>query len=86
MISVKFCDFSFLVRLKRFLVIPKTVPVKLKGTSIINFMTGVPLIIIGIPLNLNGRNLKELQLKKKVMVKLLEFPWFNCSCDLKKFH
>jgi hypothetical protein len=30
-------------------------------------MTGVPLIMInnGIPLNLNGRNLKELQLKKR---------------------
>jgi hypothetical protein len=37
-------------------------------------MTGVAIIIIGIPLNLNGRNLKELQLKKQVMVKLLEFP------------
>jgi hypothetical protein len=32
-------------------------------------MTAVPLIIIGIPLNLNGRNLKELQLKKQVMGK-----------------
>jgi hypothetical protein len=47
-------------------------------------MTGVPLIINGIPLNLNGRNIEELQLKKQVMVKLLEFPWYNCSCDLNK--
>jgi hypothetical protein len=70
-ISVKFRDFSFLVKFKRFPEIPNTVPVKFKGTSFINFMTGVPLIINGIPLSLNGRNLKELQLKKKVMVKLL---------------
>jgi hypothetical protein len=55
-------------------VILNTVPVKFKGTSFINLMTGVPLIINGKPLNLNGRNLKELQLKG--MVKLLEFPWF----------
>jgi hypothetical protein len=73
-ISVKFCDFLFVVKFKRFPVIPNTVPVKFKGTSFINFMTGVPIIIIGIPLNLNGRNLKELQLKKQIMVKLLEFP------------
>jgi hypothetical protein len=66
-------------------VIPNTVPVNIKGTSFINFMTGVPLIINGIPLNINGRNLKELQLKKQVIVKLLEFPWFNSSCDLKEF-
>jgi hypothetical protein len=32
-------------------------------------MTGAPLIINGIPLNLNGRNLKEPPLKKQVMVK-----------------
>jgi hypothetical protein len=64
-ISVKFSDFSFLVKFKRFPVIPNTVSVKFKGTSFINFMTGVPLKIIGIPLNLNGGNLKELQLKKK---------------------
>jgi hypothetical protein len=59
-ISVKFTDFSFLVKFKGFPVIPNTVPVKFKGTAFIIFMTGVPLIIIGIPLNL-----KELQLKKK---------------------
>jgi hypothetical protein len=36
---------------------PNTVPVKFKGTSFINFMTGVPSLIINdIPLNLNGRN------------------------------
>jgi hypothetical protein len=62
----------FLVKFKRFPVVPNTVPVKFKGTSFINFMTGVPLIMNGIPLN--GTNLKELQLKKEVMVKLLEFP------------
>jgi hypothetical protein len=35
---------------------PNTVPVKFKGTAFINFMTGVPLIIYDIPLNLTGRN------------------------------
>jgi hypothetical protein len=53
----------FGVKFKRFPVIPNTAPVKFKGTSFINFMTEVPLIIEGIPLNLNGINLKELQLK-----------------------
>jgi hypothetical protein len=48
-----------LVKFKRFPVIPNTVPVKFKGTSFVNFMTGVPLIINGIPLNINGRNLKS---------------------------
>jgi hypothetical protein len=57
-ISVTFGNVPFLVEFKRF-------PVILKGTSFIDFMTGVPVIINGIPLNLNGRNLKEVQLKKK---------------------
>jgi hypothetical protein len=72
-----------MVKFKRFL---NTVPVKFKGSSFINFMTGVPLIINGVHLNLNGRHLKELHLKKNVMEKLLEFPWFNCSCDLKEIN
>jgi hypothetical protein len=58
-----------MVKFKRFPVIPNTVPVKFKGTSFNNFMTGIPLIFIGIPLNLNGRKLKKLQLEKQVMVK-----------------
>jgi hypothetical protein len=36
--------------------------------------TGVPLIINGVPLNLNGRNLKELQLKKKYNGKITGVP------------
>jgi hypothetical protein len=41
----------------------------------------IPLIINEIPLNLNGRNLMEHQLKKNLMVKLLELlEWFNCPC------
>jgi hypothetical protein len=44
------------VILNRISVIPNTVPVKFKGPLFINFMAEVPLIIKGIPLNLNGRN------------------------------
>jgi hypothetical protein len=83
--SVKFRYFLFLVKFKRFPVIPNTAPVEFKGTSFINW-TGVPLIISGIHLNLNGRNLRELHFKRNVLEKLLELPWINCSCDLKEFN
>jgi hypothetical protein len=51
-------------KFKKFPIIPNTVPVKFKGTSLINFMTEVPLIIIGIPLNLNEKKSKEAPVEK----------------------